>query len=176
MTDRLMTTRNDIGLIPLTDQDIPLLTEWLDKEYIKKWFGAKEDWLYEISERNGEYSFLKHFIVCHNDTKIGYCLYADCFFLKSLEEESHDFKSMYADVAEKNHTYEIGYLIGEEEYLNKGIGKMIIRMLEEKITAIGGKEISSDPSEENLISIKALLSSGFKKKSDGDYRKTINSD
>ena len=57
-------------------------------------------------------------------------------------------------------------LIGEEEYLNRGIGKMIIRKLE-------GREIAADPSEENTASIKVLLSNGFKKKSDGDYRKII---
>lgn len=80
------------------------------------------------------------------------------------------------DFTEKNHTYEIGYLIGEEEYLNKGIGKRIIQLLEEKIIQIGGKEISADPSEENIISIKVLLKNGFTKKSDGDYRKTITYD
>ena len=37
----------------------------------------------------------------------------------------------------------------------------------------GGKEISADPSEENIISIKALLSNGFKEKRDGDYRKVL---
>ena len=87
------------------------------------------------------------------------------------EEEGHDFQEMYGDVAEQNHTYEIGYLIGEEEFLNRGIGKRIIQILEDKITEIGGKEIAADPAEENIISIKALLSNGFKKKSDGDYRK-----
>ena len=83
------------------------------------------------------------------------------------------FLSILYNVPEKNHTYEIGYLIGEEEYLNRGIGKIIIRKLEEKIIGLGGHEISADPSEENTVSIKVLLSNGFKKKSDGDYRKAI---
>lgn len=87
------------------------------------------------------------------------------------EEEGHDFQEMYGDVAEQNHTYEIGYLIGEEEFLNRGIGKRIIQILEDKIIEIGGKEIAADPAEENIISIKTLLSNGFKKKNDGDYRK-----
>lgn len=87
------------------------------------------------------------------------------------EEEGHDFQEMYGDVEEQNHTYEIGYLIGEEEFLNRDIGKRIIQILEDKIIEIGGKEIAADPAEENIISIKTLLSNGFKKKSDGDYRK-----
>lgn len=93
--------------------------------------------------------------------------------MKDLEEEGHDFESLYGDILEKNHTYEIGYLIGEEEYLNRGIGKMIIWKLEEKIIELGGREIAADPSEENAVSIKVLLSNGFKKKSDGDYRKIV---
>lgn len=168
-----MINKSRIELKPLMNKDIPLFDKWLDKEYIKKWFGEKEDWLNEINERNGKYSFLKHFIVYYNDKAIGYCLYTDCFYLKDLEEEEHDFKELYGDITEKNHTYEIGYLIGEEEYLNKGIGKRIIQLLEEKIIQIGGKGISADPSEENIISIKALLKNGFTKKSDGDYRKII---
>ena len=50
---------------------------------------------------------------------------------------------------------------------------MVIHKLEEIVTALRGKEISADPSEENIFSVKALLSNGFKKKADGDYRKEI---
>lgn len=96
--------REEITLKQLTDEDIPLFESWLDKEYIKRWFGDKEDWLNEINERNGKYSFLTHFIVFHNGREIGYCLYGDCFYIKDLEEEGHDFKSLYGDVTVKNHT------------------------------------------------------------------------
>ena len=173
-----MINKNKITLKPLRDEDIVLFSTWLDKNYIYKWLcpdGEKqrEAWLDQVTNKNGEFDFLKHFLVYYGDRKIGYCLYADCFFLKELEEEGHDFEDLYGDVTEENHTYEIGYLIGEEEYLNKGIGKIIVQLLEDKIIAQGGHEIAADPSEENIISIKTLLSNGFRKKSDGDYRKTI---
>lgn len=172
-----MINKGEIVLKPLLDEDILLFDKWLNKEYIYKRLcpdgeEQREAWLDEVKNIDGKYSFLKHFIVYYNDKKIGYCLYADCFFLKDLEEEGHDFENLYGDVTEKNHTYEIGYLIGEEEYLNKGISKIIIQELEEKIMELGGREISADPSEENTFSIKALLSNGFRKKNDGDYRKT----
>ncbi len=168
----------EIKIKPLHNEDIPLFESWLNKEYIYIRFcpngeEEREAWLDEVNNRDGKYHFLKHFIVYHNDRKIGFCMYADCFFLKDLEEEGHDFDSLYGDVAEENQTYEIGYLIGEEEYLNKGISKIIIQKLEEEITRKGGKEIAADSSEENTFSVKALLSNGFKKKNDGDYRKTI---
>jgi RimJ/RimL family protein N-acetyltransferase len=170
--------KNDIELKPMLDEDIPLFKSWLNKEYIYKRFcpngeEEREAWLDEINNRNGKYNFLKHFIVYNHGKKIGFCMYADCFFLKDIEEEGHDFEGLYGDVSEENHTYEIGYLVGEEDYLNKGISKIIIRKLEEIIIALGGREIAADPSEENLFSVKALLSNGFKKKKDGDYRKII---
>lgn len=92
---KFMIDKKTLALKPLTDEDIPLFESWLDKEYIKKWFGDKEDWLHEIDERKGKYSFLTHFIVFHNDQRIGYCLYGDCFYIKDLEVEYHDFKNRY---------------------------------------------------------------------------------
>ncbi|MDR2920113.1 MAG: GNAT family N-acetyltransferase [Tannerella sp.] len=173
-----MIDKDEITLKPLYDEDISLFDKWLNKEYIYKWLcpdgkEQRDAWLDEVNNRNGKYDFIKHFIVCYEDKKIGYCLYVDCFFLKDLEEEGHDFEDLYGDVAEKNHTFEIGYLIGEEDYLNKGVSKVIIQKLEAKIIELGGSEISADPSEENIFSIKALLSNGFRKKRDGDYRKMI---
>ena len=161
----------EITLRPLTDEDIPLLATWLDKEYIRKWFKEKEPWLHEIGERAGTHRFMTHFIVCHNDRRIGYCLHTDCFFLKNSDEKG--YAALYENLLEENHTYEIGYLIGEEEYLRRGIGRTIVRMLEEKIVEIGGKELSADPDEANTASIDVLLNNGFYKKGDGDYRKTI---
>ena len=170
-----MFDKDGIVLKPLLDEDISLFDRWLSKDYIYKWLcpdgeEQREAWLDEVNNRNGKYDFIRHFIVYYKDKRIGYCLFADCFFLKDLED---DFESLYGGIPEKNHTYEIGYLIGEEEYLNRGIGKMIIRKLEEKIIELGGREIAADPSEENAASIKVLLSNGFKKKSDGDYRKIV---
>ena len=59
----MIINNNEIVIKPIQEEDIPLFDKWLDKEYIKKWFGEKENWLNEINERNGQYSFLKHFIV-----------------------------------------------------------------------------------------------------------------
>ena len=73
-------------------------------------------------------------------------------------------------VDEKGTVFEIGYLIGEEEYLGKGIGKIIVKKLIGEIAEIGGKEILADPDEANVLSIRTLLSNGFVKVKDCDYR------
>lgn len=42
-----------ITLRPVEDEDIRLLTAWLNKEYIRKWYHDPEEWLTEINNRNG---------------------------------------------------------------------------------------------------------------------------
>lgn len=164
---------NEIVLKPLLDKDINIFSKWLDKGYIYKWLCPdgevyRDAWLDEVNNRNGKYSFMKHFIVYCNDTKIGFCLYMDSYFEHDYIPEHYGIT-----VKEKESVYEIGYFIGEEEYLGKGIGKIIVKKLEEKIIKLGGKLILADPAEENIISIKTLLSNGFVKIKDEDYRKQV---
>ena len=164
--------KKDISLIPLTDEDIDIFKKWLNKEYIYKWFcpdgeTEKDAWLDEVKNRNNKYTHYKHFIVTYNDIKIGYCIFFDCHYEQEYSQEFYD------TTFEENYAYEIGFCIGEEEYLNKGIGKIIIKKLEEEIIKIGGKLILADPSEKNTASIKALLNNGFKKCKDNDYRKEL---
>jgi len=164
---------NEIILKPLLDKDVSIFSKWLDKGYIYKWFCPdgeeyREAWLDEVNNRNDKYNFMKHFIVYHIDRQIGFCLFMDCYFEHEYIPEHFGIK-----VDKEKTVYEIGYLIGEEEYLGKGIGKIIVRKLEEKIIQLGGSIILADPAEENIISIKTLLSNGFVKIKDGDYRKQI---
>lgn len=163
---------NDIIIQPLNIEDISSFIKWIDKDYIYKWFCPEGDeqrqaWLDEVNNKNEKYNHLKHFIVNHNNYKIGYCLYMDMYLEPEYTQDN------YGIIVDESSSFEIGFLIGEEEFLNKGIGKIIIKKLEEKIIEIGGKEIFADPSEDNIASIKTLLSNGFVKIKDGDYRKKI---
>jgi len=164
--------KNEITLEPLQKEDINIFIKWLDKEYIYKWLcpegeEQRQAWLDEVSNLDGKYNHLKHFIVNYGTQKIGYCLYVDIYFEPEYSQETYGIN------VNKNTSYEIGYLIGEEEYLNKGIGKIIVKKLEEKIIEIGGKEIFADPDPYNITSIKTLLSKGFIKIKDEDYRKKV---
>ena len=164
----------ELTLKPLSDKDIELFSKWLDKDYIYKWLCPtgeehREAWMDEVNNRNTKYPYMKHFIVYYGEKPIGFCLYMDCCFDKEYIPEHYGIA-----VDTEAAVFEIGYLIGEEDYLGKGFGKMIIQKLEEKIIELGGKEILADPGEENIISIKTLLSNGFVKFKDGDYRKQLN--
>lgn len=147
-------------LRPVEDNDIGQIEEWLNKEYIKKWYHDPEDWLLEIRERNGEFSFLSHFMVLHDEKPIGFCQYYDCFYA------GEDWYS----VSRNGEKFSIDYLIGEEEYLGKGYGKAIVAELLQKMKK--GKdefEIVVQPDLENVASCKALESNGFIFYSDKGY-------
>jgi RimJ/RimL family protein N-acetyltransferase len=148
-----------IILEKIVDNDIILIEQWLQKEYIRKWYDPIEEWIHELKNRNKEFNFIKHFIVKNNSVKMGFCQYYDCFFAKEL----------WYKVDKQNNTYSIDYLIGEEEYLNKGLGKEIIQKLIERIEEDGGKEIIVQPEKENIKSNKALMANGFEYKEKEKY-------
>ena len=142
---------NNLILKSVEDSDIRLLTVWLNKDYILKWYHDADELLKEIKERNGEFSFLNHFIVLAGDKPIGFCQYYDCYY---AQEEWYSINN-------PNEIFSIDYLIGEEEYLGKGYGKKIVKMLIDKISKQQSAEIVVQPDNENTASCKALLANGF---------------
>jgi len=141
----------------LNDNDVQLVESWLNKEYIKKWFEVPglcsiDDWLSEINGRNDRFKFLTHLIVLWGENPIGFCVYYKC------ADAGEDW---YGDTPLSG-TYSIDYLIGEEEYLGKGIGKSIIALLIKEIFSLTDSErIIVQPDEENRASCNSLLSNNF---------------
>lgn len=136
----------------LKDSDIELFTSWLNKDYILKWYENPADWLNEVENRDDEFKFINHYIVMCDDIPIGFCQYYDCYYAK---EEWYDVKN-------SNSLFSIDYLIGEEEYLNKGYGKAIINILTNSIKHnTSAKQIVVQPEKENIPSNKALQSVGY---------------
>jgi RimJ/RimL family protein N-acetyltransferase len=142
-----------LTLRPLGDADIPLMTQWLNKEYIRRWYSDPADWLYELQGRGGEFAFLHHFIVLHDGAAIGFCQYYDCADANHMED--------WYEVTQRGETYTIDYLIGDERYLGRGCGKEIVRMLTELIANLGAGEIIVDPDQGNLPSCGVLKANGY---------------
>jgi len=175
---------HDIQLTAFQEEDVPLFTQWLDKDYIYKWFccDGKEDgqayidgleekqaWLDEVTNRE-ERPHGHLFIVTCNGNKIGFGICID------LIGEPEYMEEQYPDLHQKikaGEALELGYCIGEEAYLNKGIGKIIIKRLEEECRKLGAALMLADPNEENIPSVKVLLANGFEKYKSGDYRKRL---
>jgi RimJ/RimL family protein N-acetyltransferase len=144
-----------ISLRPFADSDIPIFTEWLQKPYIKKWYDPIDEWLEEVKNRGGEFSFLHHFIVICGDTPIGFCQYYDCFDSREYEDWNGRIFEYPCEV------YTIDYLIGNENYLGKGYGKELVRILTELAFSLGAKEIIVDPDRENAASNGVLRANGY---------------
>jgi len=142
----------DIILRPIQDDDINIMKVWLYKDYIHKWYKQPEEWLLEIQNRKEEYSFIHHYIVLRDNVPIGFCQYYSC--IDVYEEEYKSFP--------REGTYSIDYLIGEEVFLKKGIGKIIVKRLIEKIRAHSdAKLIVVQPELENTSSCNVLRANEF---------------
>jgi RimJ/RimL family protein N-acetyltransferase len=142
-------------LRPPEDSDIPLVAEWLNKPHIEKWYAPVEEWLAEIRGRQGEFSWLHHFVVMQGGTPIGFCQYYDCF--DSVGFEDWNGRAFHR----RGEVYSIDYLIGEENYLGKGCGKALVRLLTELVFSLGASEIVVDPDKENAKSNGVLKANGF---------------
>jgi RimJ/RimL family protein N-acetyltransferase len=153
-----MAGRPDVlSLRALDDTDIPLVEIWMSREHIRKWYDippvcTTEDWLAEIKGRYTEYAFITHFIAEVCGRPVGFCQFYAC---ADAEED------WYGDIPLEG-TYSIDYLIGEEAFLGKGMGKEMIALLAGKIFSLADAErIIVRPSEENTASCKVLRSNGF---------------
>ncbi|MEA5137206.1 MAG: GNAT family N-acetyltransferase [Candidatus Fimivivens sp.] len=146
--------KNKISLRPFQDTDVAMFTSWLHKDYILKWYQDPEDWLTEINGRHDEYAWIHHFIVMDNKISIGFCQYYDCYNAKDLEN--------WYTVNRRGDMCSIDYLIGNEEYLGKGYGKEIVRVLTGHIKDTETtREIVVQPDQENNASKGVLLANGY---------------
>ena len=141
----------------LGDSDVSLVEEWLNHPHVKKWYEiphmniAIEDWMSEINARNGEFRWLTYLIATWQGQPIGLCQYYKC------EDSDEDFGPLPLVGS-----YGIDYLIGEESYLGKGLGKGMINLLVEKIFSFpDAQRVTADIDENNVGSGKSLLSCGF---------------
>jgi Acetyltransferases, including N-acetylases of ribosomal proteins len=143
-----------LALRKINHSDIPLLTEWLNKDYISKWYHDTDDWLREINGRNDKFNWIHHFIVMDEQTPVGFCQYYDCYDADGMEN--------WYEVVRRGDTFSIDYLIGNESYLGKGYGKSIVKLLTETVfKEEKAKQIIVQPDEDNYASNHVLMANGF---------------
>ena len=149
---------DQIILRPFFDGDIALVKDWLTEPHVAEWYKHPEHWISELEKRREEFSFLTHFIVEYEGAAIGFCQYYDCFF-----SQEHEVWNETWHVGEKaGEVFSIDYLIGEKDYLGKGYGKEIVRLLTEKVRVLGVKRIIVQPEKENTASRHVLLANRYK--------------
>lgn len=130
---------------PLTADDFPLLLDWLSRPHVKEWWDAGEDTLEEVALNYGEEEEgLERFILVETDGRgekaIGY-------FQHYLAGDG---------------SIGIDQLIGEEDYINRGVGTEAIRIFVEMIIeAHQPSAVILDPSPDNQRAIRCYEKVGF---------------
>lgn len=105
----------------------------------------------EIKNRNCEFNWLHHFIVMYDGKSIGLCQH-----YKSIDSDE-EYGNLVVEGA-----YGIDHLIGEESCVGKGVGKLMIMALIDKIFSLpDALRITADIDKSNNASEGALLSYGF---------------
>ncbi|HKM33504.1 MAG TPA: GNAT family N-acetyltransferase [Lachnospiraceae bacterium] len=143
---------NKIDLRKFMDQDMELFQKWLYVPHVAKWYHDPLDWIDEVQKRNTDYIWIHHYIVEYENKPLGFCQYYE--YVNSEETWHGD--------TEVEGTYSIDYLIGEPNYIGKGLGKQIIQALIHQIkNHSNAKRIIVQPEKENNASCGVLKSCGF---------------
>jgi RimJ/RimL family protein N-acetyltransferase len=129
---------------PLAADDYVLLLKWLSKEHVKEWWNDGDDTLAKVALHYGEEGDAARFILIETDEgkekPIGYFQY---YF-------------------EADHSIGIDQFIGEEDYLNRGVGTRAIKMFVEMVARRHRPpRIVLDPSPENKRAIRCYEKVGF---------------
>lgn len=133
--------------------DIDILTKWLNNNYVRDFFGEPNDWICEITENLNNSDWIHYYIVEQQDIPFGFFQYY---------ETDKAPKGVWSN--EPAGTVEIDFLIGEKSFLKKGLGSQLILLI---INEIMSKDkynfIVADPNTKNGASIRVLKKNGFYK-------------
>lgn len=127
----------------LTAEDFPLMLEWLGREHVKEWWDDGEDTLEKVAFHYGEKDTeAEKFILFETDggKPIGY------------------FQYYFAD----DQAIGIDQFIGEEDYLNRGVGtRAIIEFIRMIFKKDRPPRVFLDPSPDNKRAIRCYEKVGF---------------
>ncbi|CAN5813658.1 GNAT family N-acetyltransferase [soil metagenome] len=129
----------------LTGEDFPLLLEWLSRKHVREFWDSGEDTLEIVAQNYAEEEGVERFIL--------------------LEETDGGEKPLgyFQYYIVSKHTIGIDQFIGEEDYINRGIGtKAIMQFIGMISKKNSPKEIILDPSPENKRAIRCYEKVGFR--------------
>ena len=131
---------------PLTSDDFPLLLAWLSKEHVKQWWDAGEDTLEKVARNYGE-------------VEEG----LERFILVEAEESGEKPLGYFQHYRVPDGSIGIDQFIGEEDYINRGVGTKAIRMFVKVIMhEHKPSRIILDPSPGNQRAIRCYEKIGFR--------------
>lgn len=131
---------------PLTSDDFPLMLEWLSKAHVKEWWDDGEDTIEKVARNYGEdEEGLERFILIE--------------IREGVEKPLGYFQHYLCP----DGSIGIDQFIGEEDYLNRGVGTQAISLFVEMIMREHQPpRIILDPSPDNRRAIRCYEKVGFR--------------
>ena len=143
---------------PMKLEDLSLWFNWARKPHVSSvWFKPGYDppeLIYKVVEGNGyEYPF----IIYYHNVAIGFISCADLY---AYGQQCNNPNGLFA--REKKGTFCMDLYIGEEDYLDKGIGTTVVKTFKKYIfNRFDATKIYIDPASSNKRAIRCYEKAGF---------------
>jgi aminoglycoside 6'-N-acetyltransferase len=165
---------DDFRFVPLQSSDFPILTTWFAEPHVARWWREPSD-LVSVETNYGpiadEVDPTEGFIVHFSDRPIGYVQ-------RYLIDDHRDWRETIWDALGETGGIGIDYVIGEPDFVGKGIGR---RLISQFVHASWERYPSTDRvvvalQQDNIGSWKALESVGFRRVWSGELLSSDPSD
>lgn len=152
-----------ITFTSLSKLHFPLLLEWLQTPYVKKWWDPDVDWTHALIEekynsyvlmykiQDGVKKSIKAYIVYIDNEPIGYF----------QSYNAYDFPQSKPLIGLPQNLITFDIYIGEEKYLGRGLGTKIIEQFFTEYN-LDNKNIFVSVDNNNKAAIRAYKKAGFK--------------
>jgi aminoglycoside 6'-N-acetyltransferase len=138
------------GFRPVTAEDLPMLSAWLEQPHVAEWWDDVDDKLAEIREAMLDPS-TRPFIVELQGRPIGYVQCYDPHL-----EDDHPYRD------QPKGTLGIDQFIGEPELVGIGHGSRLIATFTDGLFRDGAPRVIVDPDPANERAIRAYAKAGFR--------------
>ena len=154
-----------ISFKPLSVTDFENLLKWLQQPHVKKWWDANVNYTKEaIQEKyesyvdgykkiGSEHKPIQAFIIYFDDTPIGYIQYYNAY---DFSRDGYQLNNLPKSLAA------IDFLIGDEDYLGKGIGSKSLELFLNSHVFTEFDYAFVDPALTNIFAIESYSKAGFK--------------
>lgn len=139
-----------ITLKPLTEDDLPLIADWLERPHVREWWGdtTLDEFRYLMDAANE-----RGFIVVADGRPAGFIQAYNCYAQPDPIRDTKD----------PPETWGLDLFVGEETLLRKGVASAAIGELIEILRQGSCTRLIIDPREDNVAAIALYEKVGFTK-------------
>jgi aminoglycoside 6'-N-acetyltransferase len=138
---------------PMSENDLPLVREWLARPHVAEWWHDAED--FEFISGDFDHPDMAQFIVVHERKPLAYL---QCYWMKEAYKTS-GWNGCFG--TQPDGTRGIDQFIGEADMLARGHGSAFIGQFVEQLLANGTPRVVLDPRPDNARAIRAYEKAGF---------------